>query len=184
VAESSSPDDQRRSVVTGSFGVMLPQRGQPVGRAPAARVRRIDDNDGQSGVGGHLHQPATETGRWDARDRTAEYAAAFPARWPAAGTFAAFGSGFGEIQVFNDNGPRAVLPRGGNKPGDRGADPAVPGARGEPGQVQADGERGTEDVPVRCDRGDGEVAGVHVDRDDRAGCQVAGGRRRPPRGLP
>ena len=46
-------------------------------RAPARGVGRIDDHDGQAGVGGHLDQPVPEPGGRDARDQPPEPAAAF-----------------------------------------------------------------------------------------------------------
>jgi hypothetical protein len=80
---------------------------------------------------------------------------------------AALGAGLGEVEVLDHDRPRAVLAGGGDQAADGGAEPPVAGGGGPPGQVQRHRERHAEHVPVRCDDGDGQVAGVQVDGDDR-----------------
>jgi hypothetical protein len=85
---------------------------------------------------------------------------------------APFGAGLGEVQVLDDYCLGAV-PRGrGDDFADRGAHARVPGSGGQPGQVQADGRGGAEDVPVGRDDRDREMAGVDVDRHHRARPQL------------
>ncbi len=85
---------------------------------------------------------------------------------------AALGAGLGEVEVLDHDRPRAVLPGGGDQAADRGPQPPVPGGGGQPGQVQRHRERDAEHVPVRRDDGDGEVAGVDVDRHHRVRAAV------------
>src|SRR6185312_13746188 len=90
----------------------------------------------------------------------------------------------GEVEVFDDDRPGAVFPGGGDQGGDGGTDPAVAGRGGQPGQLQRDGGRDPGDVAVRGEHGDGEVAGVHVHRDDGRRAELAQRRDRPRGDLP
>ena len=118
-----------------------------------------------------------ETARRKSRPRRA-------AGGPAARPFASFGAGFGEVEVLDDDGAGAAGLRGGDQGADGGAQVPVAGGGRQPGQVQADGGRGAEDVAVRRDDGGGEVAVVDVDRHHRACPQLVQGRRGGRGGLP
>jgi hypothetical protein len=139
VAEAASAEHQRRGVVPGSLGVMLPQRRQPVPGRPAAGVCRVDDDHVKAGVGGHLDEAVPEPAGGNAGDEVPEPAAAPAARGPAACFLASQGACFGEIEVLDDDRPCSGLPGGGDEAGYRCADPRVSGGRGEPGQVEGDG---------------------------------------------
>ena len=97
--------------------------------------------------------------------------------WP--GSLAAFGACPGKVEVLDHNCPRALFPRGGDDGADRVAEPPVPRGGGQPGQVQRHRERRACHVPVSCHDGDGEVAGVDVDRHDRMRPEFAQRRGRP-----
>jgi hypothetical protein len=88
-------------------------------------LRRIDDQYGQISVRRHLHQAVAQLAGGDAGDGAAKPAAAPSARGPVPGPFAAFGAGLGEVEAFNRDCPRAVLPGGGDESADRRAQPSV-----------------------------------------------------------
>ena len=178
VAEPASPEHQRCRVVPGRLRVVLPQRGEPVLGSPPRGVRGIGDDHVQARVGGHLHQPAAELPGRDPGDRAAEPAAPLPAGRPAPVPLAALGPRVGEVQVFDRDGPRPVLPRGGDEGADGAAEPPVPGGGGQPGQVQRHRERHAHDVPVRRHDRDREVPGVDVDRQHRIRPQLTQSRGR------
>jgi hypothetical protein len=136
VAESSSPDHQRRSVVAGGLGVLLAQQGQPVNGRPARSVGRVDHDDRKVGVAGHLAEAVSELAGGDGGDHAPEALAASAACGPVPGALAALGAGLFEVQVLNHYGAGACVLGGGDEGGDRGAQVPVPGGRGEPGQVQ------------------------------------------------
>ena len=135
-------------------------------------------------MGGHLDQPVTELAGGDARHQPSESPAPPAAGGAAACPLAPLGTGLGEVQVFDHDGPRAVLSGGSDDAGDRGPQPSVAGSGGQPGQVQADGGQGTQDVTVGRDDRDGQVPGVDVDRHHRVPPQFLQGRRRCRGGLP
>jgi hypothetical protein len=101
---------------------------------------------------------------------------------PAAGPFASFGAGFGEVEVLDDDGAGAAGLRGGDQGADRSAQTPVAGGGRQPGQAEGNGSRGTENVAVRRDDRGGEVTVVDVDSHHRVGPQLAQGRdgRRDP----
>ena len=179
VAEPASPEHQRSRMVPGRLGVVPAERGEPVLRAPSRGIGRISDDHVQAGVGAHLHQPVPEPRGRDAGDCPAEPASAPSAGGPAPGPLAAFGACPGKVEVLDHNCPRALFPRGGDDGADRVAEPPVPRGGGQPGQVQRHRERRACHVPVSCHDGDGEVAGVDVDRHHRMRPQFARRRGRP-----
>jgi hypothetical protein len=184
VAEPAPADDQRRGVVTGSLGVVLAERGQPVPGAPFRGVGRVDDDHGQAGVRGHLHEAAAELPGWDARDCAAEPAAPPPPGGAVPGPLAAFGAGVGEVEVLDHDRPRAVVPGGGDEAADGVPESPVACRGGQAGQAERDRAGGARHVPVRGDHRDGQVAGVHVDRHDRVVPELVQCRRRGTGGLP
>jgi hypothetical protein len=111
-----------------------------------------------------LDQPVPELPGGDAGEQPPEVPAAPAAGGPAAGPFAAFGAGGGEVEVLDDEGAHAAGRRGGDQGADGGAQVPVPGARRQPGQGEGDGGRGAQDVAVRRDDRGGEMTVVDVDR--------------------
>jgi len=69
VALPASADHQRSCMVTGELFVMLPEGCEPVLRTPPGRVCRIDGNDAEARVSGHLHQAVTELRRGNTSDQ-------------------------------------------------------------------------------------------------------------------
>ena len=119
-----------------------------------------------------------------AADGAPEVPAAPAARGPAAGPFPSFGAGFGEVEVLDDDRAGAAGLRSGDQGADGGAQVPVAGGGRQPGQVQADGGRGTQDVAVRRDDRSGEVAVIDVDSHHRARPQLVQGLRGARGGLP
>jgi hypothetical protein len=115
VPEPASPDHQRCRVMTGRLRVVLPQGPQPVLSPPAGGISRINDDNRQTRIGGHLDQPVAELPGGDAVDGTPEGPATPAARGPTARPFASFGAGGGEVQVLDDDGAGAVFCGGGDK---------------------------------------------------------------------
>src|SRR6516164_6881074 len=100
VAEPTSSGHHGCGVVTGRLGMVLPQRGEPVLRAPPRRVSRIDDDHVQARVRRHLHQTVPEPPGGDAGDGAAEPAPAPPARRPVPRPLAALIPCLGEVEVL------------------------------------------------------------------------------------
>ena len=186
VPEPAPADHGGCRVMAGRFGVVLPQRGEPVLGSPPGGVGRINDDDVQARVGGHLHEAVTEFPGGDAGHSAPEGPAAPTAGRPVPGPFASFGAGLGKVEILDDDRVGAVFFGGGNESGDGGSQPPVPGRCRLPGQVQANDRRGAEDVAVRRDDGGGEVADVDVDGHHGMPAELVQGRdvRRghPPRG--
>ena len=163
VAEPASPEHQRCRVVPGRLRVVLAQRGEPVLRPPPRAVSRINDHDGKSRVGGHLHQPLAQLPGRDARYQAAEPRPRFPrdGRLPCRSRPSLLASVKSRSSITIARAP--CSPGGGDDGADRGAQPPVAGGGGPPGQVQRHRERDAEHVPVRRDDGDPQVPGVQVD---------------------
>jgi hypothetical protein len=98
--------------------------------------------------------------------------------------FASFGAGFGEVEIFDDYGVCAVPFSSGDDAGDDGSQVPVAGRGGQPGQVEADGRRGAQDVTVGRYGGDGQVPSVDVEGHYGVPLQFLQGRRRCPGGRP
>ena len=184
VPEPASPDHQRCRVVTGRLGVVFPQGPQPVLGGPAGSVCGVDDDDGQPGVGGHLDQTVAELSGGDAGDGAPEVPAAAAAGGPAAGAFASFGAGFGEVEVLDGDGAGAAGLGGSDQGADGGAQVSVAGGGRQPGQGKGDGGRDAQDIAVRRDNGHSQVTVVDVDRYYRVCLQLSQGRRGGRGGLP
>ena len=75
----------------------MAQRGEPVLSAPATGVGRVNRDDRESGVEGHLREPVPEPPGRDACDRPSEPAPGRSSAWPPPGALASFGAGLGEI---------------------------------------------------------------------------------------
>jgi hypothetical protein len=164
--------------------MVLPQRGEPVLRAPPRGISRIDDDHVQPCVRRHLHQAVPEPPGGDAGDGAAEPAPAPPARRPVPRPLAALGAGVGEVEVLDHDRPRAVVFRGGDQAADRVPEPAVPRGGGQPGQVQRHRERGAGHVAVRGHDRDRQVPDIDVDRDNRMVPELLQRRDRAGGGLP
>jgi hypothetical protein len=192
VALAASPDDQRRGVVTGESWMMVPQGREPVLRRPAAGTGRIDGHDRQVSVRGHLRQAVPEPGGGDASDQPPEPPAGLASREPVPCLLASLAAGFGEVEVFGDDGPRAAFPGGGEcltlfpvgreeKP--RGVPPLPPPGLGQPGVFQA--EAGAHQPPAAPRHRHGPGSGPPLDagqtalqrlQPDRLAMPLGGGR--------
>jgi hypothetical protein len=167
VPEPASPGHHCCRVVTGRFGVVLPQGPQPVLGCPAGGVGRIDDDHLQPGVGGHLDQPVPELPGGDAGEQPPEVPAAPAAGGPAAGPFASLGAGVGEVEVrplARRPGPRVQpplsAPGGKVPPGQR---PQVPAHRPQDSLIPRRGAQ-PGPYPRACWRGRHERRGNRAQR--------------------
>ena len=103
LGESTSADDQRRRMVGAGLGGSLFQCCKPVLQSPPRGVGRIDGDDGQPLVGGHLREALAELSRGDARHEPPESAAPPAPRGAPAGVFPTLASRFGEVKVLDHN---------------------------------------------------------------------------------
>jgi hypothetical protein len=82
---------------------LLFQYVKPMLGAPPAGVGRVDGDDGQTGVGGHLDQPTPELAGGDARHLPSERTPPSAALRPPAGPFPSLVTGVSKVEILDHN---------------------------------------------------------------------------------
>jgi hypothetical protein len=82
---------------------LLFQGVKPMLGAPPAGVGRVDGDDGQAGVGGHLDQPTPEFAGGDARHLPSERTPPSAALRTPAGPFPSLVTGVSKVEILDHN---------------------------------------------------------------------------------
>jgi hypothetical protein len=87
---------------------LLLQCGKPMLGAPPAGVGRVDGDDGQAGVGGHLDEPVPELAGGDTRHLPPERTPPPAALRPPAGPFPPLVTGVSNVEILDHDRLPAV----------------------------------------------------------------------------